>query len=136
LKRLFERLIEKEREEVSRQIEELKERTTKGGLAAFGLNGTLEALNGGQVQTLYLLASFSHSGGKCRQCGYLILITSPGDPSVHCPLCKGEIKIFNLGEEMMRSVLRQDGEVKWVEENVILKENDGVAALLRFRSSR
>jgi peptide chain release factor subunit 1 len=136
LKRLFERLIEKEREEVSRQIEELKERTTKGGLAAFGLNGTLEALNGGQVQTLYLLASFSHSGGKCRQCGYLIFITSPGDPSVHCPLCKGEIKIFNLGEEMMRSVLRQDGEVKWVEENVILKENDGVAALLRFRSSR
>ena len=34
---------------------------------------------------------------------------------------------------MMRSVLRQDGEVKWVEENRILKENDGVGASLRFR---
>jgi peptide chain release factor subunit 1 len=136
LKRLFERLIEKDREEVSRQIEELKERATKVRLATFGLNGTLEALNGGQVQTLYLLTSFSHSGGKCRQCGSLVLIHSPGDPSVHCPLCKGEIKIFNLGEEMTRSVLRQDGEVKWIEENAMLKENDGVGALLRFRSSR
>jgi len=43
---------------------------------------------------------------------------------------------FLLGEEMMGSVLRQDGEIKWVEENVILKDNDGVGALLRFRSSR
>jgi len=136
LKRLFECLIEKDREEVSRQIEELKERTTKVRLATFGLNGTLEALNGGQVQTLYLLTSFSHSGGKCRQCGSLVLIHSPGAPSVNCPLCKGEIKIFNLGEEMTRSVLRQDGEVKWIEENAMLKENDGVGALLRFRSSR
>jgi hypothetical protein len=33
----------------------------------------------------------------------------------------------------MRSALRQDGEVKWVEENSILKENDGVGASLRFR---
>jgi len=135
MKQLFERLIEKEREEVSRQINELKERTAKGGLATFGLNGTLEALNGGQVQTLYLLASFSHSGGKCRQCGSLVLIPSPGDASLRCPLCRGDLKIFNLGEEMMRSVLRQDGEVKWVEENAILKENDGVGALLRFRSA-
>lgn len=43
---------------------------------------------------------------------------------------------INLGEEMMRLVLRQDGEVKWVEENQALKENDGVGASLRFRSSR
>jgi hypothetical protein len=34
---------------------------------------------------------------------------------------------------MMRSALRQDGEVKWIEENPILKENEGVAASLRFR---
>jgi peptide chain release factor subunit 1 len=136
LKRLFERLLQKERQEVSRQIEELKERTPKGGLSTFGLNATLEALNGGQVQTLYLLTSFSHSGGKCRQCGVFVQISSTGDPSPHCPLCKGEIRIVKLGEEMTRSAPPQDGDVKWVEENSILKESDGVGASLRFRSSR
>jgi peptide chain release factor subunit 1 len=136
LKRLFERLLQKERQEVSRQIEELKERSPMGGLSTFGLTGTLEALHGGQVQTLYLLTSFSHSGGKCYRCSSLTLIPSPGDPSAHCPLCKGEMKIVNLGEEMVRSTLRQDGEVKWVEENAILRKSDGVGASLRFRSSR
>ncbi len=133
LRRVFERLLQREREEVSHQIEELKERTPMGGLATLGLNRTLEALNKGQVHTLYLLTSFSLPGGKCRRCGSLVLIHPPDESSVPCPLCKGEIKTINLGEEMMRSALRQDGEVKWVQENTILKANDGVVASLRFR---
>lgn len=133
LRRIFERLFQKEREEVSRQIQELKERTPQGGLATLGLNGTLEAVNKGQVQTLYLLTSFSLSGGKCRQCGSLTLSYPSNDPSIPCPLCKGKSKIVSLGEEMMRFVLCQDGEVNWTEENSILKENDGIGASLRFR---
>ena len=136
LEKLFERLLQKEKEEVSRQLQELKERTPQGGLATFGLNGTLEALNGGQVHTLYLLTSFSHSGGKCGRCGSLVLVHPAGSGPASCPICKGEIKIVDLGEEMMRSALRQDGEVKWIEENSILKENDGVGASLRFRLTR
>jgi peptide chain release factor subunit 1 len=133
LEKLFERLLQKEKEEVSRQLQELKERTPQGGLATFGLSGTLEALNGGQVHTLYLLTSFSHSGGKCGRCGSLVLVHPAGSGPASCPICKGEIKIVDLGEEMMRSALRQDGEVKWIEENSIVKENDGVGASLRFR---
>jgi len=136
LGRLIERLLQKEKEDVARQIQELKERTPQGGLAAFGLNGTLDALNAGQVHTLYLLTSFSLSGGKCGRCGSLHLIRSSGDRLAPCPLCKGETKIVDLSEEMMRSALRQDGEVKWVEENAVLKENDGVGASLRFRLIR
>ncbi len=133
LEKLFERLLQKEKEEVSLRIQELKERTPQGGLATFGLNGTLEALNAGQVHTLYLLTSFSHSGGKCGRCGSLVLVHPAGIRPAPCPICKGETKIVDLSEEMMRSALRQDGEVKWVEENSILKENDGVGASLRFR---
>jgi len=136
LEKLFERLLQKEKEEVSRQLQELEERTPQGGLATFGLNGTLEALNGGQVHTLYLLTSFSHSGGKCGRCGSLVLVHPAGSGPASCPICKGEIKIVDLGEEMMRSALRQDGEVKWIEENSIVKENDGVGASLRFRLTR
>ncbi len=135
LSRLFERLLKKEREEVTRQIQELKERTPQGGLATFGLNGTLEAINGGRVQTLYFLTSFSTAGGKCRQCNSLFLIPSAGKPSVPCPLCKGENRGVDLAEEMMKAVIHQDGDVKWVEENPILKESEGVGASLRFRFS-
>ena len=136
LRRIFERLFQREKEGVSRKIEELKERTPQGGRAAFGLDGTLEALNKGQIQTLYLLTSFSLPGGICSRCGSLVLIHPPAHPSASCPFCKGNTRDINLGEEMMRSVLRQDGEVKWVEENHTLKENDGMGASLRFRSSR
>jgi len=136
LRRVFERLLQKEKEEGNHQIQALKERTPQGGLATWGLNPTLEALNAGQVHTLYLLAPFSLPGGKCRRCGSLVLTPPPGNLSNLCPLCKGEIKIVDLGEEMMRSVLCQDGEVKWIEENDVLKEHDGVCASLRFRLPR
>jgi peptide chain release factor subunit 1 len=136
LRRIFERLFQSEKEEVSREIEELKERTPQGGRATLGVNGTLEALNKGQIQTLYLLTSFSLPGGKCSRCGSLVLIHPQMHPSASCPFCKGNISDIHLGEEMMRSVLRQDGEVKWLEENVTLKENDGAGASLRFGGSR
>jgi peptide chain release factor subunit 1 len=136
LRRVFERHLHKEKEEVNHQIQALKERTPHGGLATLGLHPTLEALNAGQVHTLYLLTSFTLPGGKCRRCGSLVLIHPPGGSSISCPLCKGELKIVDLAEEMMRSVLCQDGEVKWVEENEVLKDHDGVCASLRFRLSR
>jgi peptide chain release factor subunit 1 len=137
LRRVFERLLQNEKDEVNHQIQALKERTPRGGLATFGLNRTLEALNTGQVHTLYFLISFTLPGGKCHRCGSLVL-THPAGPSssARCPLCKGEVVTVDLGEEMMRSVLCQDGEVKWVEENDVLKEHEGVGASLRFRLSR
>ncbi len=136
LGRVFERLLQKEKKEVNHQIQALKERTPQGGLVTLGLNRTLEALNAGQVHTLYLQTSFSLPGGKCRRCSSLVVNHSPGHSSNPCPLCKGEVKSIDLGEEMTRSVLCQDGEVKWTEENEVLKEHDGVCASLRFRSSR
>lgn len=136
LRRVFERLLLKEREEVHHQIEEVTERAYKAGRATFGLNRTLEALNEGKVHTLYLLTTFSLLGEKCHQCGSLSLTHPSGGSSSSCPFCRGKTKTVDLAEEMMRAVLRQDGEVKWVEENVILRENDGVGASLRFRLSR
>ncbi|MCJ7746978.1 MAG: hypothetical protein MUP27_04480 [Desulfobacterales bacterium] len=132
----LERLLDKERGEVVSQIQGIAERALKVGRATLGLNGTLEALNKGQVHTLYLLTSFSLSGGKCRRCGSLNIIHPTGNLSVPCNLCKGEAKPVDLGDEMMGATLRQDGEVKWVDENPILKENDGVGASLRFSLSR
>jgi len=136
LRRIVERLFQREKEEVARQIEELKERTPHGGRATLGLNGTLEALNQGKIQTLYLLTSFNLLGGQCPRCASLLLTHPPSRQKGSCPFCKGETLEIDLGEEMMRTVLRQDGDVKWVDDNAILKENDGVAASLRFGSSR
>jgi len=133
LRRLFERLLQKENESLTRQIKDLRERPPQVGRATFGLNATLDAINQGQVHTLYLLATLSWEGKRCRRCNALFLISPPGGSSASCPLCSGERKNVNLVEEMVRSTLRQDGAVKWVEENPILQENDGIAASLRFR---
>lgn len=127
--RALERLLDKESEEVRQEIKGLAEKALKGGMATFGINGTLEALNRGQIYTLYLLTKLGPSGGKCSRCGAL----AAGE-SYPCPLCKGEIRTIDLGEEMVRIALRQDGEVKLVEDNAILKENEGMAASLRFQT--
>jgi peptide chain release factor subunit 1 len=132
LERVFERLFQKEKEEVNGQIKDLKERNPQGGLATFGVNGTLEALNSGRVHTLYMTNSFSLEGGKCRRCRSLLLLHQ-GDRAPSCSLCRGEVKPVPLAEEMTRSALSHDGDVKWVEENTILNESDGVGASLRFR---
>jgi len=136
LRRVFERLLQKEKEEVNHQIQTLKEKSPQSGLATLGLNSTLEALNAGQVHSLYLSASFASPGGRCRRCDSLVLTHRAGDSSIPCPLCKGELKVVDLGEEMMKSALRQDGEVKWVEKSDVMKECGGVCASLRYRSSR
>ena len=133
LRRLFERLLQKEKESLTRQIKELRERAPQSGLATFGWSATMDVLNQGQVHTLYLLSAVPLNGRKCGRCNSLFLISSPGDSSSPCPLCRGDRKTVDLAEEMMRSTLRQDGEVKWVDDNPILKENEGVAASLRFR---
>ncbi len=132
LRRVFERLLQKEKEKVNEEIQHLMEKTPPGGLATFGLAGTVEALNRGQIHTLYFLTSFSTLGGKCPQCHSYFLIRPSGRSSVRCSLCNAESKSVDLGEEMMKSVLRQDAEVKWVDENSFLKEHHGVAACLRF----
>ncbi len=132
----LDRLLDKEKQDVASQIQDIKEKALKAGMATLGLNGTLEALNQGQVYTLYLLTSFSFPGGKCRRCGALNIVPSKEILSVPCYLCGGETKTVGLEDEMMRSTLRQDGEVNWVEENPILKENDGIGASLRFSSFR
>jgi peptide subunit release factor 1 (eRF1) len=133
LKRLFERLLQRERERVNDEVHAVVEKAPQGGLATLGLPGVLEALSRGQIHTLYLLTSFFQPGGKCTRCQVLIPISSPEGTSTPCPLCKDETRGVDLGEEMTRSVLRQDGEVKWVNESPLLGEHDGVGASLRFR---
>lgn len=130
LEKVFIRLVDKEREDINNQIKDLMEKAYKKGMANFGLNGSLDAINAGQVHTLFILTSFSLIGGKCSKCGTLLPSFNP--EISRCPLCKGMIKSVDLAEEMIKSVIRQDGDVKWADENNILKDYDGVGVSLRF----
>ena len=133
LRRLFERLLQKEREKVTQEVQQLVERTPQGGLATLGLLGVLEAAERKQIHTLYLLTSFSERGGKCFRCQTLTPLSTPQEPSPRCPICKEETQGVDLAEEIIRGVLRQDGEVKWVDTSPALKEHEGIGASLRFR---
>jgi peptide chain release factor subunit 1 len=130
LRRVFERLLQRESEEVDRQFGELADRSPAAGRLALGLRQTLEALNQGQVQTLYLLPSFSSAGGRCTACRTLL---APDEGLRECPVCRQPLQEVPLEEEMVRTVLRHDGEVRWGEANPVLKANQGVGGGLRFR---
>lgn len=130
LETVFRRLVEKDREDINNQVKELMEKAYKKGMANFGLNGTLDAINAGQVHTLYIVISFSLIGAKCLKCG--ALLPTFNSEILECPLCKGKVKSVDLAEEMIKSVIRQDGNVKWVSEDNILKAYDGVGVSLRF----
>lgn len=134
LRQIVERLFQREKEEVAREIEGLKEKTP--ARATLGLTGTLEALNKGQIQTLYLLSSFNLPGWLCPKCKTLDWFRPPLPSQTTCLFCRGHIKEVPLEEEMMRSVLRQDGEVRWIDDHIVLKEHDGVGATLRFSAAR
>jgi hypothetical protein len=129
LKRIYDQVKDRSRQKAFIEDQKQVEKYVEGLVR----RATNEEVNGGRVQTLYLLTSFSRSGGKCRRCSSLAPVSTLGAPFIHCPLCKGEMKMTDLGEERVRSTLRQVGEVKWVEEDVALKESDGVGASLRFR---
>jgi len=133
LRRLFERLLQREREKVTQEVHQLIERTPQGGLATFGLPGVLEASERKQIHTLYLLTSFSERGGKCLRCQTLTPLSTFQGSRPQCPICREETREVDLGEEIIRGVLRQDGEVKWVDTSPVLKEHEGIGASLRFR---
>lgn len=99
----------------------------KGGRAAAGLEGVLDAAGRGAVQRLYLLRTFRERGGQCAECGAL----QPGDAAV-CRLCRAATKEVELGEALVQRVLGTGGEVETVDSSVELGHAGGVAARLRY----
>lgn len=107
------------------------DRFRAGGLAAAGLDATIEALNLEQVDRLLLAERFDgRPGWQCAECRVLGL--SPAPPE--CPFCQTpRPEEVDLREAMVRRAERTGRRVEIVEDHAGLEGLDGVAALLRYR---
>jgi hypothetical protein len=100
-----------------------------GGRATAGVKSTLEVLNQGAVDRLYLLAGFQDTGSACQACGAL-----QHTSAAICPWCGRAAVIVELGEAMVRRTLGAGGAVGIVPVHAALARAGGVAARLRHLS--
>ncbi|MGH7559076.1 MAG: Vms1/Ankzf1 family peptidyl-tRNA hydrolase [Gemmatimonadota bacterium] len=107
------------------------DRFRAGGLAAAGLDATIEALNLEQVDQLLLAEGFDgRQGWQCPECRVLGLPPAPSE----CPFCETPLpEEIDLREAMVRRAERTGRRVEIVEGHAELEGLDGVAALLRYR---
>lgn len=108
-------------------IDRLRERVRTGHYAVAGIDQALEQLQEGKVETLVIARDLSFSGGQCTQCSF-VLARRGGE----CPYCGGTVRDgIDLAESMVRMATEQEADVAFVESD-IMRDLDGVGALLRF----
>ncbi len=99
----------------------------RGSLSVLGLEDVVLALNERRVSRLLLESDFDADGWRCRQCGAL-----GSDHARSCSYCEGPLELVpSMGEELVRRVLAEDGEVQVVSRSNKLHSYQGVAAQLR-----
>ena len=98
-----------------------------GGRAAAGVDATIEAVNRGTVDRLYLLQTYEEEGRVCRVCRAL----QRGADGV-CRWCNAQTSELELAEAMVQRVLAASGDVASVDVHAGLAHAGGVAALLRY----
>ena len=98
-----------------------------GGRAASGVEATIDAVNRGTVDRLYLLASYGEDGRVCLGCHAL-----QRAEDVACRWCGAATSALELGEAMVQRVLAAGGDVASIDVHAGLERAGGVAALLRY----
>lgn len=99
----------------------------KGGPAAAGLRAVLAASNRGGVHQLVVEEYERRRGVRCPSCGSL------GIDEATCPLCGHETdEEPDLLEALVQQVFEKDGEALVLGRPSLLREWEGIGALLRF----
>lgn len=98
-----------------------------GGRAASGIEATIDAVNRGTVDRLYLQASYGEDGRVCLGCHALQRAEDAA-----CRWCGAATSALELGEAMVQRVLAAGGDVASIDGHAGLERAGGVAALLRY----
>lgn len=100
----------------------------KAGAGSVGLEHTLKAVAEHRVQNLLVKEGYYSTGAHCPECGLLT-----GTVSSFCPVCGAKLlKILDVVDYAVRSVLQAGGDVDIVHENKALEDAGKIAAILRF----
>jgi len=102
------------------------------GRGVTGLRRVLQALETGEVQTLFLTENYSAQAVQCPHCGHLDahLIRS-------CVACgRGTRELTDVCDAIIPIAIRRDIELFYLKEHSDLDRAGNIAALLRFRSDQ
>ncbi len=118
--------VEATRDELAR-IDGAVGQALRGSLSVLGLEDVVLASNERRIGRLLIETDFDADGWRCRQCGALGI-----EHTRACNYCVGPLDLVSsLGEELVRRVLADDGEVQVVAHANKLHSYQGVAAQLR-----
>jgi peptide subunit release factor 1 (eRF1) len=100
----------------------------KGRAGVVGLQGTLDAIREGRVQTLVLLEGYRQPGNRCTSCGYI-----SSQPMETCPYCGSKAEqIPDAVELAVRQVMRLGADVEVLHPGQIDNGFDRIGAILRY----
>ena len=119
-------------ERASTKVSEALEFAKSNGRGVAGLRRVLQALETGEVQTIFLTENYSARAVQCPHCGHLDahLIRS-------CVACgRGTRELADVCDAIIPIAIRRNIELFYLKEHDGLDRAGNIAALLRFRSDQ
>ena len=119
-------------ERASTRVSEALEFAKANGRGVAGLRRVLQALEGGEVQTIFLSENYSARAVQCPHCGHLDahLIAS-------CVACgRPTHELTDVCDAIIPIAIRRNIELFYLKEHDGLDRAGNIAALLRFRSDQ
>ena len=111
------------------KIDYLKEQNYDDGMGVTGVAKTLKALENGQVQELYISANFDEIEYNEGQINKILKDYAPGNGST-TPNVK---EARQIADELIKQGIATAEDVRFIEDEHLLKEFGGTGALLRFK---
>ncbi len=125
-----ERILAEVQEKRCRELmEETLNQARAGGRGVTGLRRVLNALEMGEVQTLFVGQNYHAQAVECAGCGHL-----DAHLVIACPVCgRPTRKVVDVGEALLPWVIRRNVELFYVKDDGEFDKVGNIAALLRFR---
>jgi len=116
----------------STKVSEALDFAKSDGRGVTGLRRVLQALEAGEVQTIFLTENYSARAVECPHCGHLDAHLVPS-----CVACgKPTRELTDVCDAIIPIAIRRDIELFYLKEHTDLNRAGNIAALLRFRSDQ
>jgi peptide chain release factor subunit 1 len=119
---------EAERKREAQLVATVLNGAAKGRGGVISLDGTLNALHDGRVQTLLIRDGYRAPGYRCTGCGFLT-----ANDLESCPFCSNSFESIQDAVEMaVHKVMKLGGEVEVLRDDKITDKFGNIGALLRY----
>ncbi len=120
------------KQRASTKVSEALDQAKSNSRGVTGLRRVLQALETGEVQSIFLSENYSARAVECTHCGHL-----DAHLVAHCVACGNATReLADVCDAIIPIAIRRDIELFYLKENDGLDRAGNIAALLRFRSDQ